>query len=152
MVTLAFCATVVAEVSGFLSLGGGIYETVVVNPYWPARPDIIQPSRGGINRKWFWFPAHTVFELSLLTAIIAGWSEHELRTWLLIGLASHLVMRLWSAFDFIPKALAFERAEPGAIDENAARRWTRRSSGRFVLDVMTCGAMLASLVTAVRIG
>ena len=152
MHTVVFCATVVAEVSAFISLGGGIYETVVVNPYWPARPDIIQPNRGGINRKWFWIPAHTVFELSLLTGIIAGWSEHSLRTWLLVGFGSHLTMRLWSAFDFIPKALAFERAEPGTINERAARRWTRRSSGRFVLDVITCGAMLASLVTAVKLG
>ena len=152
MQTVVFCATVVAEVSAFISLGGGIYETVVVNPYWPARPDIIQPGRGGINRKWFWIPAHTVFELSLVSSIIAGWSEHGLRTWLLTGLASHLVMRLWSAFDFIPKALAFERAEPGTTDEKAARRWARRSSGRFVLDIITCGAMLASLVTAVKLG
>ena len=60
-------------------------------------------------------------------------------------------MRLWSAFDFIPKALAFERTGPGAIDERAARRWARRSSLRFVLDVITCGAMLAGLIIAVKL-
>lgn len=27
-----------------------------------------------------------------------------------------LTMRVWSAFDIIPRALAFENADPGAID------------------------------------
>ena len=34
-------------VSGVL-LGGGLYEDLVVDPYWPKRPGIIQPTRGGI--------------------------------------------------------------------------------------------------------
>ena len=151
MLNVSFAATALAEASALITLGGGLYETIVVDPYWPARPDIIQTSRGGINRKWFWFPAHTVFELSLIVALIAGWSEHGLRTWLFVGFLSHLASRLWSAVDFIPKALAFERAEAGTIDEQAARRWTRRSRGRFVLELITCGAMLASLVAAARL-
>ena len=59
-------------------------------------------------------------------------------------------MRLWSAFDFIPKALAFERAEPGAINEAAARAWTARSRLRLPLDAVTCGALLWALVGAAR--
>jgi hypothetical protein len=51
-------------------------------------------------------------------------------------------MRIWSAFDFIPKALAFERAD--AVSESAARAWTRRSLWRLPLDLITCGAMLAA--------
>lgn len=151
MLTVSFAATMLAEVGAFVSLGGGLYQFSAVDPYWPGRPDIVQPNRGGINPKRFWIPAHIFFELSLLTALIAGWSQSQLRTWLLVGLASHLVMRVWSAFDFIPKALAFERAEPGAIDERAARRWTHRSRWRFPLDLITCGAMLASLVVAVKL-
>ncbi|MGB3942714.1 MAG: hypothetical protein WBK96_14610 [Candidatus Manganitrophaceae bacterium] len=50
---------------------------------------------------------------------------------------SHTVMRIWSAFDFIPKALAFERAETSAITERAARAWTRRSRWRLPLDFLT---------------
>jgi len=151
MLSMSFAATALAEMSAFAGLGGGLYETVVVNPFWPARPEIIQPRRGGINRKWFWMPAHTVFELSLLTALVAGWPEHALRTPLLIALVSHLAVRLWSAFDFIPKALAFERAAPETINEKAALRWTRRSNGRLVLDLITCGAMVTGLVAAARI-
>jgi hypothetical protein len=71
---------------------------------------------------------------------------------LLIGTASYAVMRLWSAFDFIPRALAFERAAPESITESAARAWTRRSHIRLPLDLVTCTALLSAFATAVRLG
>ena len=135
-----------------VSLGGGLYEFLVVDPFWPSRPDLIQPTRGGVSRRRFWIPAHVVFELSLIASLIAAWPQPAIRVPLLLGLASHAVMRLWSALDFIPKALAFERADPATIAEGAARRWSRRSLGRLPLDVLTCGAMLTALVAAARLG
>jgi hypothetical protein len=131
-----------------VSLGGGLYEFFVVDPFWPRKPDLIQPDRGGISRRRFWIPAHIAFELFLIVSLVAAWPHTEVRTWLLVALASHAVMRIWSAFDFIPKALAFERAE--AISETAARAWTRRSLWRLPLDLVTCGAMLAAFAAAVR--
>src|SRR5688572_31089591 len=131
-----------------VSLGGGLYEFLVVDPSWPRKPDLIQPDRGGISRRRFWIPAHIAFELLLTVSLVVAWSHTEVRTWLLVALASHAVMRIWSAFDFIPKALAFERAE--AISETAARAWTRRSLWRLPLDLVTCGAMLAAFAAAVR--
>jgi hypothetical protein len=133
------------------SLGGGLYEFLVVDPFWPRRPDLIQPARGGVSRRRFWIPAHTVFELSLIASLIAAWAQPAIRVPLLLALTSHGVMRLWSAFDFIPKALAFERADPAAISEAEARRWSRRSLGRLPLDLVTCGAMLTALVAAARV-
>ena len=64
-------------------LGGGLYEFLVVDPYWPRRPGIIQPARGGISRRRFWIPAHTVFELLLIVALITGWGRpmSALRYW-----------------------------------------------------------------------
>jgi len=59
-------------------------------------------------------------------------------------------MRLWSAFDFIPKALAFEKAAPGTVNEAAARRWTARSRLRLPLDFVTSGSLLWALVLAAR--
>jgi hypothetical protein len=152
MSTLPLAVVALAACFALMSLGGGCYEFVVVDPIWPRRPEIIQPTRGGISRKRFWIPAHTAFELSLLVSLIAAWSERSVRTPLLVALASHVLMRLWSAVDFIPKALAFERADPAAVEPNAARRWTRRSLGRLPLDLITCGAMLAALVAAARLG
>ncbi|HZX83922.1 MAG TPA: hypothetical protein VFF19_10180 [Reyranella sp.] len=90
------------------------------------------------------------FEVVLIAALVSAWSQPAVRTCLLVALASHAVMRLWSAFDFIPKALAFEKAEPGAINEAAARAWTVRSRLRLPLDLVTCGAMLWALVQAAR--
>ena len=49
------------------------------------------------------------FELSLIASLVLFWSLPQVRLPLLVGAGSHMLMRLWSAVDFIPKALAFER-------------------------------------------
>jgi hypothetical protein len=140
----------VAAALASASVGGGLYEFSVVDPFWPKRPDLVQPARGGISRKRFWIAIHVAFEVVLIAALVSAWSQPAVRTCLLVALASHAVMRLWSAFDFIPKALAFEKAEPGAITEAAARAWTARSRLRLPLDRLTCGALLRALVEAAR--
>ena len=140
----------VAAALASASVGGGLYEFSVVDPFWPKRPDLVQPARGGISRKRFWIAIHVAFEVVLIAALVSAWSQPAVRTCLLVALASHAVMRLWSAFDFIPKALAFEKAEPGTITEAAARRWTARSRLRLPLDLVTSGALLWALVLAAR--
>jgi hypothetical protein len=70
---------------------------------------------------------------------------------LLVALVSHAVMRIWSAVDFIPKRLAFERATPGTVDPAAARRWSRRSLLRLPLDLVTCGALGLAVIQAARL-
>jgi hypothetical protein len=140
----------IAAALALVSLGGGLYEYLVVDPAWPSRPELIQPARGGVSRRRFWIPAHTTFELSLIASVVTVWSSPTVRTPLLVALATHAAMRLWSAFDFIPKALAFEKADPTSIDVRSARRWSRRSLGRLPLDVATCTAMLAGLLAAAR--
>jgi hypothetical protein len=127
---------------------GGLYEVRVIDPAWPRRPDLIQPDRGGVSRRRFWLPAHVAFELVLIVALIVARRQPTVWAWLWLGLGSHAAMRLWSAFDFIPKALAFERADPAAISEQAARGWTRRSRLRLSLDLVTCGAMLTAFAAA----
>lgn len=139
-----------AAAGALISLGGAFYEFLVVDPFWPRRPVLIQPDRGGISRRRFWIPAHMVFELLLIASLVMMWRYPSVRTPLLVAFGSHAVMRLWSAFDFIPKALAFERADPASITEAAARRWSRRSLGRLPLDLMTSGAMLTALIAAAR--
>lgn len=126
-------------------LGGGLYETLVVDPAWPERPGIIQPQIGGISRRRFWIPAHTLFEVLLIIALIAAWGDADARLALLVALVSHAAMRVWSVVDFIPKAVAFEKADPAAVDEAAAVAWTRRSLLRLPLDLITAVAMFAAL-------
>ena len=146
----AFGFTVAAECFALMILGGGVYEVLVVDPAWPKRPEIIQPERGGISRRRFWMPVHSLFELSVIAALVAAWADDGARWWLWVALISHAVARVWSFLDFIPKAIAFERAEPGSITEVAARKWTRRSVFRLPLEVVSCGAMIAALVRVVR--
>src|SRR5499425_1589728 len=151
MYSLPLLLVALAAGLALASIGGGLYEYLVVDPFWPKRPELIQPQRGGISRRRFWIPAHTVFELLLIASLVTTWGAPAVRTALLVAMVSHVVMRLWSAFDFIPKALAFERADPGAVTKTAARAWARRSLLRLPLDLVTCGAMLAAFATAVRL-
>jgi hypothetical protein len=60
-------------------------------------------------------------------------------------------MWIWPAFDFTPKALAFERADPVMIAESTARNWTRRSLWRLPLDVVTSVATLVAFAEAARL-
>ena len=136
--TLAACA----------SLGGGLYEYLVVDPVWPKRPGIIQPRNGGVSRARFWIPAHTIFEVLLIVTLVIAWGNANARAALLVALVSHAALRVWSLIDFVPKAVAFEKADPAKVDEAAAVRWTRRSLLRLPLDVITCAAMLTALATA----
>jgi hypothetical protein len=131
-----------------VSLGGGLYEFLVVDPAWPKRPGIIQPHNGGVSRSRFWIPTHIVFEVLLIVTLVLAWADAAARGALLVALGSHAVMRVWSLADFVPKAVAFERADPATVDEAAAVRWTRRSLLRLPLDLITCGAMLMALAAA----
>ena len=127
------------------SLGGGLYEFLVIDPYWPKRPGIIQSRNGGVSRARFWIPAHTLFEVLLIVTLVVAWGDADVRVALLVALVSHAVMRVWSLADLVPKAVAFEKADPATVDERSAVRWTRRSLLRLPLDVITCVAMLAAL-------
>lgn len=126
-------------------LGGGLYEIVVVDPAWPKRPGIIQARNGGISRRRFWIPAHTLFEVLLIVALIAARHDADARLALLVALLSHAVMRVWSLVDVVPKAVKFENTDPAAVDEAAAVAWTRRSMLRLPLDFITCAALLYAL-------
>jgi hypothetical protein len=152
MQTFLIPVTALATALALVSLGGGLYEFSVVDPFWPRRPDLIQPGAGGISRRRFWIPAHTAFELTLIASLVVAWPKTDVRFWLLVALASHATMRIWSAFDFIPRALAFEKAEPGTITEGAAHQWTRRSRLRLPLDLVSCSAMFVALIHAARLG
>lgn len=138
--------TALAVGLSFIRLGGGLYEYRVIDPFWPSNPTLIQPASGGVSRVRFWLPAHIAFELCLIASLVLAWSQPAVRTPLAIAFVAHAAMRIWSAFDFIPKALAFEKA--ASIEIDAARRWTHRSLLRLPLDLVTCGACLVAFAAA----
>jgi hypothetical protein len=138
----------IAAFTSCASIGGGIYEYLVLDPVWPGRPAIVSPRHGGVSRRRFWIPAHSAFEVALIASLVVSWGQSDVQNALLVALASHLAMRVWSFIDFIPKATAFEKADPARVDRAAAVRWSRRSLLRLPLDAISCAAVFAALVAA----
>ncbi|MFK3778455.1 hypothetical protein [Agrobacterium sp. NPDC089420] len=135
---LVFHAILIAGSLGAIGLGGGIYETLLVDPLWPSRPKLIQPGRGGINRKLFWGPAHGLFEVALLLAVWLTWAQPGIRIWIWLALAAHLAARIWSFTYFIPMAIRFEtgRAGDAATASKAATKWVRLSRWRLPIEFL----------------
>lgn len=131
-----------AIIFGAVGLGGGLYETMLIDRSWPDLPQLVQPERGGINRKLFWIPAHTVYELALTAALWANWQSPFARYCILAALAVHAISRVWSALHFIPVALRFERAgDLDASQKAAARSWTRQSRWRVAIETVAVIAL-----------
>jgi len=118
----------IALVFGAVGLGGGIYETLIVDRVWPDNLAIIQPQRGGLDRKRFWIPIHTLYEVALFASAWTSWSDTYARYWIVVALVAHFVSRAWSFAYFIPKALRFENlTELSDSDAQLARRWINLS-------------------------
>lgn len=116
---------------GGIVLGGGIYETLVVDRAWPRKPAIIQPARGGLNRGAFWTVTHPPFELALLASLWLNWAHPAARSWLIAALVTHFGARAWSFAYFIPWALRFEKMGDLTEDQRRqAERWIRLSRVR----------------------
>ncbi|MBO9710239.1 MAG: hypothetical protein J7521_18710 [Caulobacter sp.] len=132
------------------SLGGGVYEIGLIDRVWPSNPALVQPGRGGIDRKRFWIPMHLAFEALLVLALWSAWPQPDARRWLLTALAAHVAMRAWSFAYFIPRALVLEKAGDFDADQQAsAKAWVRASGWRLPLDlaaaVSLCLAIAALL-------
>lgn len=140
---LALLSTIVL---GSIGLGGGIYETLLVDPKWPSNLAIVQPRRGGIKRAYFWGPIQTLYELALVATTWLVWSDSRLRWWIVAALIIHIGARVWSFAYFIPKALWFEKLSDLTEDhKRLARAWTRLSRCRPVLQFASILALCAGL-------
>jgi hypothetical protein len=140
-----------ALVLGAIMLGGGIYETLLVDRVWPDNPAVIQPNRGGINRGLFWMLAHTLYELALFITLWIVWSVSDARWWTVAALIVHFAARAWSMMYFIPRALRFEKL--GDLTEeqkDEAWRWTRLSKFRPVLEAVSIGALCVAILQVVQ--
>jgi hypothetical protein len=91
--TFVVLAPLSAVVLGAIMLGGGIYETLLVDRAWPDNPAVIQRNRGGINRALFWMPAHTLYELALFISLWMVWNASEARWWTVAALVVHFAAR-----------------------------------------------------------
>jgi len=133
--------------------GGGLYEHVVLIPLWSGDPPgsfaIIQPETG-VPQQRFWIPIQAAITVAFGAALAVTWRERAVRRMLLVGVASYVLMRLWSALYFIPEMLAFQGMRldnpPSADVLSRVHRWTSLTWWREPLDVLSflC-AMLASI-------
>jgi hypothetical protein len=138
--------TLIALIVGTIGLGGGIYETLLVDRVWPDNLAIIQPQRRGLDRKRFWIPVHTLYEIALLVSAWDLWRTGA-RSWIIIALIAHFAARVWSFAYFIPMALRFERlSEPDELQAHLARRWTKLSPCRLILEAVSILALCAVIL------
>jgi hypothetical protein len=136
--TLLALASLATLILGAVALGGGIYETLLIDRAWPNNPAMVQPTRGGISRGLFWAPVHALYELALIVTMWLAWSDSVVRWWIVAALIIHLAARTWSFAYFIPNALRFEKL--GDLTEEQRRlahRWTRLSRCRPVLQALS---------------
>ncbi|WP_434390154.1 hypothetical protein [Melittangium boletus] len=114
-----------ALVACLLECGGSLYEYAVVDTVWPSNLAVIQPQRGGLDRKRFWVPLHGVLTLALPVALWACWGRPDVRAWLLAATGLYVVLRGWTFAYFIPRVIRFEQGTD--TDPARARRWVRWS-------------------------
>jgi len=137
----------IALVIGAIGLGGGIYETLLVDRVWPENLAIIQPQRGGLDRKRFWIPIHSLYEVALLASAWTSWSNTYARYWIVVALVAHFLSRAWSFAYFIPRALRFEKlSELNDSDAQLARRWIHLSWRRGILEAVSIVSLGAAIL------
>ena len=94
--------------------------------------------------------AITVF---MLLTLYVTWHDFTVRYFLLIGLASYIVMRVWSAFFFIREMLKFQQislhSAPSAELSARVARWTFWTWFREPLDIIS---LLCSLLALYWLG
>jgi hypothetical protein len=147
---IALCFTLIV---GSITLGGGIYETLLVDRVWISNLRVIQPSRGGLNRKVFWGIFHPLFELGLLVSAWMSWSHISMRVWLIGALIGHFTVRVWSFAYFIPTAHRFEKLDTLTPEDiRAAHRWVRLSRYRPVLAALLLAALAVVLTQSASSG
>jgi hypothetical protein len=149
---LSLILPLVAFGLGAAMLGGGVYETLLVDRVWPRNPAIIQPARGGLNRALFWGLAHPPYELALLASVWLTWSNPAVRSWTVLALVAHLGARAWSFAYFIPRALRFEKmGDLTEVQQRQAKRWIGLSRVRPLIEAVAIVALGVAVVTAAGI-
>jgi hypothetical protein len=134
------------------AIGGGLYEHIVLIPLWSPSPpssfSVIQPGTG-VPLQRFWIPVHAAITIFILLSLFVTWKEGKVRRLLLTGVASYLVMRVWSALFFIPEMLEFQKVpldSPPSADLSArVASWIFWTWFREPLDIVSFLCFLLAL-------
>jgi hypothetical protein len=134
------------------AIGGGLFEHIVLVPLWSVSPPssfaIIQPNTG-VPLQNFWIPVHAAITVFIISSLILTWKERKVRYLLLFGLASYIIMRVWSALFFIREMLEFQKvpldSQPSAELSARVANWIFWSWFREPLDIITFLCFLLAL-------
>lgn len=134
------------------AIGGGLYEHIVLVPLWSASPpssfSVIQPGTG-VPLQNFWIPVHAPITLFVFLSLFVTWRDGKVRRLLLIGLASYVVMRVWSFLFFIREMLEFQKvpvdSPPSAALSARVASWIFWSWFREPLDIVSFLCFLLAL-------
>jgi hypothetical protein len=141
------------------AVGGGLYEHMVLMPLWASSPPpsfAIIHAGTGVPLQNFWVPVHVAITVFLLLSLVLAWREKKARLFLFIGLASYLLMRVWSIYFFIPEMLSFQKVplDSPPSEELMARvaQWTTLTWYREPLDALSFLSFLLALYWLKRVG
>ncbi|HEY8431495.1 MAG TPA: hypothetical protein VIL20_24105 [Sandaracinaceae bacterium] len=131
-----------------LSLGGSLYEHLVLDTVWIDNPSVIRGASGGATRTYFWIPMHGAITLALVAALAATWKHRPARNAVLLGFGLYAVMRIWTFAYFVPLALEVESQTAPVLSpemREASETWVRLSMLRFPLVTAAAIALGAAL-------
>lgn len=134
--------------------GGIAYEHVAVVPVWARCPPASLTMWRGDHRlrsERFWLGMHPLLILLLVAALVVGWNDAELRTWLWIAFAGYAVVLVTTTAWFLPELMRLVKAPDGTFDEpewrRRARRWEALSVLRGVLMLALAFPLVQALLT-----
>lgn len=84
---------------------------------------------------------HIAITIFFISSLVLAWGDATVRRFLLIALASYVVMRVWSGLFFIPEMLSFQQvpvdSAPSAELSARVSKWTFWSWFREPLDIIS---------------
>lgn len=96
----------------FIMNGAQLWETVLMVPAWTAAPPsslIFFQKPYGLDFKVFWIITHGIHELIFITALIFNWKIRKRRNLILLVLAGHIAVRVWTLLYFAPTIMEFQQ-------------------------------------------
>lgn len=100
----------VATALYFVMNGAQLWETAIMVPAWAAGPPaslFFFKTAYGLDFKLFWMIVHSVHEVFLLIALFFNWRIRQRRNAMLLLLAVHISLRVWTLQYFAPTLMQF---------------------------------------------
>lgn len=145
----------IAVITIAISIGGNVFQSVVVDPLWSASPpDSVRAFSGSpllrAVARFHINPLYAVGLLCLLATPVLAWDVPELRKWLLLAIAFQLVVIVGTVLYFYPinKLLFFQGGEGlnAARITALTRRWILADRLRLILRFGTFLCLLRAMM------